>query len=69
MIYYKKLLIDAIKPPRDTYLCDKLTKEGYMQFTGNQYNLAWTWFRSELEKFDKEALERIYLGDVEWLIN
>jgi len=68
VIDQRKLLLDAIKTPSNMMLCIKLEKLGYIRFTGNQHNPAWSWVRSKLEELDTNDLERVYLGDMEWLL-
>lgn len=67
-IDYKRLLVDGIKSPSDIHVCVQLEKLGYMRFTGNQHNPEWTWDRTRLEAHTVKALEKLYLGEYEWLI-
>ena len=58
----RTLLIDAICGIKvlDMDTCDKLTRLGYMEFCGNQWNEEWRWVRKNLEHAQMEMLEKIY---------
>lgn len=58
----RTFLVNAIcsfsEPDMDT--CDKLTRLGYMEFCGNQWNEDWRWVRKNLEHAQMEMLRKIY---------
>jgi len=67
-INYRQLLIDAIKVPAEIPTCVALERLGWLSFVGNQHNPAWSWKRSMLGELTERALEKLYLGDYEWLV-
>jgi len=59
----KCLLVDAIigrGVGGDMAFADNMTKQGYAEFTGNQWNEDWGWKRSALETLDLDELDGLY---------
>jgi len=58
----KTLLVDSIilRGVADVRLCVTLTKRGFMEFCGNQWNEDWRWKRTELERLSEETLNKVY---------
>ncbi len=62
IISMKRLLIDAIvgRGLRDIAQAERLTRDGYAKFCGNQHNPEWMWCRDKLETFTEGALLDLY---------
>lgn len=57
----RKLLLTLVRgliPPM--HVCDDLTKQGAMEYTGNQHNPDWAWNSDFLKKCTDEQPLEIY---------
>jgi hypothetical protein len=46
--------------PANMTICDKLTKEGFMKFVGNQNNPDWIWNKEKLKELNYKELIELY---------
>lgn len=51
-------LVEGVRPPM--HKCDELTRQGAMQFTGNQHNPDWCWDAAFLKRLTDDELMEIY---------
>ena len=51
-------LVSSVIPNQDE--CERLTKQGLIRFTGNQYNESYEWNKEKLMKFNGRELYNLY---------